>query len=71
MAAPTSPHNTWVRDDEGGPEADVEADRVGEICSQHVGAGMGEVQHAHHAEDERETARQHEQQHAVDEAVEE
>src|SRR5471032_2274612 len=32
---------------------------------------MGEIQHALHAEDEREPARQHEQQHAVDEAVEE
>src|SRR5205085_3346239 len=37
--------------------------------AQHVGAGMGEVENAHHAENEREPARQHEQQHAVDEPV--
>ncbi len=58
-------------DDQGRPEADIEADRVGEIGAEHVGAGMGEVEHAHHAEDEREPARQHEQQHAVDETVQE
>ena len=79
MDAPQPPHldrradqpAEQGRDDQGRPEADILADRVGEIGAQHVGAGMGEVQHAHHAEDERQPARQHEQQHAVDEAVEE
>src|ERR1700753_336248 len=31
---------------------------------------MGEIQHTHHAEDQRQSAGQHEQQHAVDQAVE-
>jgi hypothetical protein len=30
---------------------------------------MSEVEHAHHAEDQREAARQHEQQHTVDETI--
>ena len=34
-------------------------------------AGVGEVEHAHHAEDEGEAARQHEEEQAVDDAVEE
>ncbi len=79
MDAPQAPHldrradqpAQQRRDDQRRPEADIEADRVGEIGAQHVGAGMGEIQHAHHAEDERQPARQHEQQHAVDEAVQE
>ena len=57
-------------DHQRGPEADEPAQREGEVGSQHVHAGMGEVEDAHHREDEREAARQHEQQHAVDEAVE-
>ena len=77
MDAPQPPHldgranqpAEQRRDDQRRPEADIGADGVGEIGAQHVGAGMGEVEHAHHAEDEREPARQHEQQHAVDEAV--
>ena len=58
------------RDNQCGKEADVPADVEGEIGADHIDAGMGEIQHAHHAEDQRQPARQHEQQHAVDEAVE-
>ena len=46
------------------------ADGERQIGADHVDAGMGEIQHAHHAEDQRQSAGQHEQQHAVDEAVE-
>jgi hypothetical protein len=52
------------------PEAGVQRDGVGEVGPQHVEGGVGEVEYAHHAEDEGEPARQHEQQHAVDEPVE-
>ena len=54
---------------EGRPEADPVADLIGEVGAEHVDAGMGEVQHAHHAEDQCEPARQHEQQHAVNQAI--
>ena len=57
------------RDDQSRPEADPLVDLIGKVGAQHVNAGMGEVQHTHHAEDQRETARQHEQQHAVDETI--
>ena len=57
------------RDEEPGPEADPAADLEAEIGADHVEAGVGEVEHAHHAEDQRQAARHHEQQHAVEHAV--
>ncbi len=57
------------RDDQSRPEADVPRYLEAEISAQHVEAGMGEIQHAHHAEDQRQPARQHEQHHAVEHAV--
>ncbi len=57
------------RDDERRPEADHLADLEAEEGAQHVEAGMGEIEHAHHAEDQREPARHQEQQHAVEHAV--
>ena len=68
IAAPIAPHSTGAID-QGRPEADPAAEFVGEIGAEHVDAGMGEVQHAHHAEDQRKAARQHEQQHAVDQTI--
>ena len=56
-------------DDEARPEADAAADLEAEIGAEHVEAGMGEIEHAHHAEDQRQAARHHEQQHAVEHAV--
>src|SRR3546814_9546316 len=45
-----------------------------DVCSsdlpQHVERRVGEVQHAHHPEDQRQAGRDHEQQQAVDHAVE-
>ena len=58
------------RDDEGGKEAEQLAQRERQIRADHVDAGMGEIQHAHHAEDQRQAAGQHEQQHAVDQTIE-
>jgi hypothetical protein len=43
---------------------------VSQVSAEHVEAGMGEVQHAHHAEDEREARAEHEQQQAVAQAIE-
>ena len=57
------------RDDEPRPETDVPRDFEAEISAEHIKAGMGEVQNAHHAEDQRQAARHHEQQHAVQHAV--
>ena len=58
------------RDDQRRKETDELADGERQIGADHVDAGMGEIQHAHHAEDQRQSAGQHEQQHAVDQAVE-
>ncbi len=58
------------REDEPRPEADPPADLEAEIGAEHVEARVGEVEHAHHAEDQRQAARHHEQQHAVEHAVE-
>ena len=57
------------RDDEGGPEAAQLADLEAEEGAEHVEARMREIEHAHHAEDERQAARHEEQQHAVEHAV--
>ena len=57
------------RQQERGPETHQLGDAVGEIGAQHVEAGMGEVEHAHHAENQRETGAQHEQQQPVADAV--
>ena len=77
MDAPQPPHfdgSTNQSAEQGShdqrrPEADIGADGVGEVGAEHIRAGVGEVEHAHHAEDECEPARQHEQQHAVNEAI--
>jgi hypothetical protein len=57
------------RDDQRRPEADQSAALEGEIGTDHVDAGMGKVENAHHRKDQRQPARQHEQQHAVNKAV--
>jgi hypothetical protein len=57
------------RNQQAGPEADPSADLVGEVGAQHVEAGVGEIEDAHHAEDQRQAAGQHEQQQAVGDAV--
>ena len=60
-----------------GPEHDgqrqaahLRAEPPGQIGPEHVEAAMGEVDHAHDAEDQRQAGRQHEQQQAVLHAVE-
>ncbi|MNR61717.1 hypothetical protein D3C85_1835420 [compost metagenome] len=40
--------------DQRRPEADLAGDGVGKVGAQHIEAGMREIEHAHHAEDERE-----------------
>ena len=72
VALHAGPHETGKegREHESGPEAHRLADLVGEVGTQHEHAGVGEVEHAHHAEDEGEPARQHEEEEAIDEAVE-
>ena len=52
------------------PEADPSRQLVAEEGAQHVEAGMREVEHAHHAEDDGQAARQQEEQHAEQDAVE-
>ena len=56
-------------EDERRPEADVAADLEAEEGAQHVEARMGEVEDAHHREDEREAAGHEEEQHPVEDAV--
>ena len=58
------------RDQERGPEAEPAADLKSEERAEHVEAGMREVQHAEHAEDDGEPARHQKQQHAVQHTVE-
>ena len=58
------------RDDQARPEADEARDRVGDVAAQHVEAGVRKVEHAHHAEDERQPRAQHEEQQPVAQAVE-
>ena len=48
-------------DDQCRPEADPLSGLIREIGAQHVEAGMGKVEYAHHAKDERKATRQHEQ----------
>src|SRR5690606_27850246 len=59
------------RDHERRPESDPAADLVGEVRPEHENARVREIEHAHHAPDEREPAREHEQEQPVDYAVEE
>src|SRR5271163_987746 len=56
-------------DEEPRPEPDMPGNFEAEISAEHIEAGMSEVQNAHHAEDQREAARHHEQQHAVQHAI--
>jgi hypothetical protein len=78
MHAPQAPHLDRRPDqraqdrgqDQRRKETDELADGEGEIGADHVDAGVGEIEHAHHAEDQRQAAGQHEQQHAVDQAIE-
>ena len=57
------------RQDQRGPEADPAPELERAIRAEHEDARVGEIEHAHHAEDQREAARQHEQQQAVHDAV--
>jgi len=43
---------------------------VGDVGADHVEGGVREIEHAHHAEDQRQAGAEHEQQQAVAEAVE-
>ncbi|MDR8835507.1 hypothetical protein FEQ02_06600 [Burkholderia pseudomultivorans] len=58
------------REHERGPEPRLRGDAVADVRAEHVEARVREVQHALHAEDQRQAGRQHEQQQAVAEAVE-
>ena len=51
------------------PEADPLGELEAEEGAEHVEAGMGEVEHAHHAEDDGQPARQQEEQHAEQHTV--
>ncbi|ENR05306.1 hypothetical protein H716_03158 [Brucella ovis IntaBari-2001-319-5096] len=51
------------------PEAGKRLKRVSEIGSHHIEGSMCEVENPHHAENEGETRRNHEQQQSVDRAV--
>ena len=68
IAAPIAPHSKGAITS-AGQKPTHWLDLVGEVGAEHVDAGMSEVQHTHHAEDQRQPAGQHEQQHAVNEAI--
>src|SRR5471030_2211235 len=57
------------RQDQPRPETDELANLKSEEGAEHIEARMREVQNAHHAEDEREPARDEKEQHAVEHAV--
>ena len=65
----TSTHQQG-RDDQGGPETDQAGQRVAEIGPDHVEAGMGKVEHAHHGKNEREAGAEHEQQQPIAHPIE-
>ena len=44
------------------PEPQRDADLISEVCTQHIKAGMSEVQNAHHREDKRKAGGEHKQQ---------
>ena len=58
------------RDQQRGPEAKPSADLESEECAEHVEAGVREVEHAEHAEDDGQAACHQKQQHAEQDAVE-
>ena len=65
----TDEANEEGRQDQTWPIAHVTADLIAKVGAQHVEARVSKVQHAHHAENERQSAGQQEQQHAVKQAV--
>ena len=65
----TDEANEDGRHDEAWPITHVAADLEAEVGAQHVEARVSKVQHAHHAKNERQSAGQQEQQHAVKQAV--
>src|SRR5690606_1569090 len=52
-----------------GPEAHDLLEAVGQVGAHHVERGVRKVQHAHHAEDQGQARRHHEQQQAIYRAV--
>ena len=49
--------------------AEKAAQRIRQVCAQHVKAAVRQIDHAHDAEDQRQAGRQHEQQQPVLHAV--
>src|SRR5271165_140336 len=58
------------RNHDRGPKSDATADFKAEVGPKHIEAGVSDVENIHHTKDERKPARHHEQQHAVEDAVE-
>jgi hypothetical protein len=58
------------RQHQGRPEVHHAGDAVAQVGAHHVEAGVGEVEHPHHAEDEGEPGTQHEEQQPVADPVE-
>src|SRR5208282_1870680 len=56
--------------DQSRPEAEMPTDLEAKIGAEHIEARVSEIQHAHHAEHQGQSARQHEKQHPVKDAVE-
>jgi hypothetical protein len=67
---PERHRQSCAHDDGQGEAAQMPCQRPGQISAQHVKAAMGQVDHAHDAEDQRQASRQHEQQQPVLNAVE-
>jgi hypothetical protein len=57
------------RDHERGPETEARRHRIADVSAQHVEARVREVEHAEHAEDQRQARRQHEEQQAEADSV--
>jgi hypothetical protein len=57
------------RNQQGRPESDKLGHGVTDIRAQHVKTGVRKIEHAHHAENQRESRTQHEQQEPVAQAV--
>ena len=65
-----NPTHQQRRQNEPRPIAYIQADLETKISAQHVKTGMGKIEHAHHAEDQGQTAGQQKQQQAIKQPVE-
>ena len=62
--------NQYRRNKKACPESELEGNRIRKVGAQHIKAGVGEVEHPHHAENQRQSAGQHEQEQTCYQTIE-